>query len=137
MCAFLGAKKMSGQNLSSIIFGEPAPEEDLADFLIRNFTTIKKFDDFLKVLTFYHVESCEHDECLQYYFAVNLRYAFTEHTVQNKENAKELRNYCRMRKEQFIRYRIFIHRLAELEKQRIKLQKIFRETLSIWNNTKN
>ena len=52
MSAFLGAKKMSGQTLSSIISGEPEPEENLIDFLLRGFTTIKKFDDFLKVLTF-------------------------------------------------------------------------------------
>ena len=42
-----------------------------------------------------------------------------------------------MRKEQFICFRSFIHRLADLEKQRIELEKSFRETLSVWNNTKN
>ena len=38
-----------------------------------------------------------------------------------------------MRKEQFIATRLFIRRLAEVEKQRPELEKQFRETLSIWN----
>ena len=38
-----------------------------------------------------------------------------------------------MRKEHFIASRLLIHRLADLEKQRLELEKQFRETLSIWN----
>lgn len=55
---------MSGKNLNGIISGELENEQDFVDFLLRDFTTIKKFDDFLKVLTFYHVEKCKHDACL-------------------------------------------------------------------------
>ena len=37
---------------------------------------------------------------------------------------------------QFMCARLSIHRLAEIEKQRIELEKSFNKTLQIWNNTK-
>ena len=40
-----------------------------------------------------------------------------------------------MRKKQFVCARIFIHRLAEIERQRLDLEKSFHKTLSLWNNT--
>ena len=42
-----------------------------------------------------------------------------------------------MRKEHFIASKFFIHRLADLEKQRLELEKQFRETLSLWNKDKD
>ena len=41
-----------------------------------------------------------------------------------------------MRKEHFIAARFFSHRLADLEKQRLELEKQFRGTLSLWNKNK-
>ena len=75
-------------NLVDFIFEEP--KEGLLDFLLLRFTSLKKFDDYIEVLSFYHVERCEQDECSQCLFAINLRYVFTEHTVREK---KMLRNY--------------------------------------------
>ena len=75
-------------NLVDFIFEEP--KEGLLDFLLLGFTSLKKFDDYIEVLSFYHVERCEQDECSQCLFAINLRYVFTEHTVHEK---KMLRNY--------------------------------------------
>ena len=61
----------------------------------------------------------------------------TEHTVQEKKkDVKELYNYCIMCKEHFIAARFFSHRLADLEKQRLELEKQFRGTLSLWNKNK-
>ena len=62
---------------------------------------------------------------------------FTEHTIQEKKDVKELCNYCIMCKEHFIASRFFIHGLADLEKQRLELEKQFRETLSLWNKNKD
>ena len=112
-------------------------EEDLLKVLLSDFISLKKFDDYIKVLSFYHAERCEHDDCCQCLFAINLRYVYTEHVTHEKKDVKQLRNYCIMRKEQFIATRLFIHRLAELEKQRLELEKQFRETLSIWNKNKD
>ena len=42
-----------------------------------------------------------------------------------------------MSKEHFITSRLFIQKLAEIEKQRLKLEKEFRDTLSLWNKKKD
>ena len=47
---------------------------EFEDFLLNEFTTLKKLDDFLKVFIFYHIERCEQDDCSQCYCAINLRY---------------------------------------------------------------
>ena len=47
-------------NLVNFIFEEP--KEGLLDFLLIEFTSLKKFDDYIKVLSFYPVERCEQDE---------------------------------------------------------------------------
>ena len=49
---------------------------------------------------------------------------------------EQLRNYCKMRKEQFICARFFIHRLAKIEKERIKLEKDFNKILQLWNKSR-
>ena len=41
-----------------------------------------------------------------------------------------------MRKEQFICARFFIHRLAKMEKERIKLEKDFNKILQLWNKSR-
>ena len=124
-------------NLVYFIFEEP--KEGFLEFLLLDFTSLKKFDDYIKVLSFYHVERCEQDDCSQCLLAINLRYVFTEHIVQEKK--KMLRNYvynyCIVREEHFIASRLFIHILTTLEKQRLELERQFRETLSLWNKNKD
>ena len=112
-------------------------KEDLLEILIEDFNTLKKFDDYVKVLSFYHVERCEQDDCSQCLFGINLRYVYTEHVIQENKDVKKLRNYCIMRKENFIASKLFIRRLAELERSRIELEKQFRGTLSLWNKKKD
>ena len=74
------------------------PLEYTKNYLFNDFNTLKKFDDFLKVLSFYHVERCEREDCSQCLFAINFRYVYTEHVVQNKEGVEELKNYCKIKK---------------------------------------
>ena len=112
-------------------------KEDLLEILIEDFNTLKKFDDYIKVLSFYHMERCEQDDCLQCLFAISLRYVYTEHVIQEKKDVKELRNYRIMRKENFIASKLFIRRLAELERSRTELEKQFRETLSLQKKNNN
>ena len=104
---------------------------------LEKFADLEHFDSFLKVMSFYHTERCEHDDCSQCFFVLNLRYLYTEHRAQQKDSVEALKNYCRMRKMQFMCARLFIHRLAEIEKQRTELEKSFNRTLQIWNNTKS
>ena len=38
---------------------------------LEEFTNLEKFDTFLKVLSFYHTERCENDDCSQTFFVLN------------------------------------------------------------------
>ena len=59
-------------------------EKELEEFL-----SLEKIDNFLKVLSFYHTERCQLDDCSQCFFTVNLRYLYAEHTAQKKESVEE------------------------------------------------
>ena len=119
----------------------------MCDQELEKFTDLEHFDSFLKVMSFYHTErcehndcsQCEHNDCSQCFFVLNLRYLYTENRIQQKDSVETLKNYCRMRKMQFMCTRLFIYRLAlaEIEKQRIELEKSFNRMLQIWNNTKS
>ena len=82
-------------------------EKELEEFL-----SLEKIDNFLKVLSFYHTERCQLDDCSQCFFTVSLRYLYAEQTAQKKESVEELKDYCRMKKFQFLCARLFVHRLA-------------------------
>ena len=41
---------------------------------INKLDSMKKFDNFLKVPSYYHVERCEYEDCPQCLFTINLRY---------------------------------------------------------------
>ena len=73
-------------NLVDFIFEEP--KEGLLEFLFLDFTSLKRFDDYIKVLSFYHVERCEQDDCSHCLLAINLRYVYTEHVIQEKKILK-------------------------------------------------
>ena len=103
--------------LSNFCFSAVNSDQDFIDFLNSYFHSLEKFDDYLKILSFYHVKRCEHDGSSQCLFTVNLRYLYVEHCLQNKTDVKELINYCKMRKEQVITSRLF-------------------KILSLWNNRK-
>ena len=108
--------------------------QELENFPFNDFSTLENFDRVLKVLTFYHTERCDHEDCSQCFFTLSLRCIYTEHIVQKKQGVQELINYCKLRKKQFICARLFISRLANLERERIKLEKSFNETFKLWNN---
>lgn len=69
------------------------------------------------------------------FFIVNLRYLYTEHCVQNRNDVEPLKTFCRMNKLQFLCARLFINRLSEIEKQQIELEKSFAKTLQRWNDS--
>ena len=122
--------------LSNFCFSAVNSDQGFIDFLNSYFHSLEKFDDYLKILSFYHVKRCEHDGSSQCLFTVNLRYLYVEHCLQTKTDVKELINYCKMRKEQFITSHLFTPRLADLERKRLELEKEFIEILSLWNNGK-
>ena len=53
-------KKMESE-LSNFGFSAVNSEQDFIDFLVSYFDWLENFDDYLKILSFYHVEKGKHD----------------------------------------------------------------------------
>ena len=113
---------MPSIDLNNFLFENPL--KNPGDLLFWDLTSLRQFNDSFQALTFYHVERCEHDDCSQCLFSINLRYVYTE-VIENKEGIDKLQSYCKIRKEQFICSRLFIYILADLKKRRLKLEKEF------------
>ena len=99
---------------------------------INSLNSMKKFDNFLKVLSYYHVERCEHIDSSRCLFASNLRYQCVQNTVQGCDSVFKLQTFCGSKLDQFDCCRVFIKSLVHLEKQRIVLEREFHRTLT-WN----
>ena len=52
--------------------------------------TMKKFDDFLILLDFYHVERCEHVDCSNCLFTINLRHLYVQNSVHEQDSVVPL-----------------------------------------------
>ena len=85
---------------------------------------MKKIDNFLKVLLYYHVERCEYEDCHQCLFAINLCYAFVENTVQQNNSVIPLQQFCLLKIDQFKCCKTLINTLVQLEKQRLLIENI-------------
>ena len=96
---------------------------------ISDFNTMKKFDDFLKLLDFYHVERCEHVDFSNCLFIINLGYLYAQNSVNQQDSVVPLHNFCRMRINQFYCCRLFLKTLGALEKQRVLAERDFHKTL--------
>ena len=60
---------------------------------IAELDSMEKFDNFLKVLSYYHVERCEYEDCSQCIFTINLRYLYVENTVQGNNSVVPYNNF--------------------------------------------
>ena len=101
---------------------------------INNLSLMKNFDNFLKVLPYYHVERCEHTDC-SVSFCNNLTYQYVQNTIQGCDSVVNLQSYCRSKLDQFNCCRVFIKSLVHIEKQRIILEKEFYKTFTLWNKS--
>ena len=100
---------------------------------IAELDSMEKFDNFLKVLSYYHVERCEYEDCRQCIFTINLRYLYVENTVQGNNFVVPLPQFCISKIDKFKRCRAFINTLVKLEKVRILVENEFHKTLELWN----
>ena len=78
---------------------------------------MKKFDEFLKLSEFYHVERCENEDCPNCWFVVNLHYLYVQNPVHEMESVVPLQKYCKMKTEKFNCIRIFLKHQAQLKKR--------------------
>lgn len=76
---------------------------------------IKDFNNLINVINFYHFNRCHENSCRYCSFVRGLNIICLELEKKN-EDVRHLKFYCIMRKELFIATRVYIHKVAEIEK---------------------
>ena len=85
--------------------------------VIEELSSLQKFDQFLKLADFYHVERCENIDCSNYLFFVNLRYLCIEKTTVAFDSVDSLQKYCRENYINFHFLRLFLRSLGAIKKK--------------------
>ena len=62
---------------------------------IEELTSLQKFDQFLKLVDFFQVESCKNNDCSNCMFVINLRYLYIEKTISQVDSVDSLQKYHR------------------------------------------
>lgn len=91
----------------------------------------------ISVLNIYHFKRCDEENCSYCSFLDGLFLIYDELTQTNNDDISRLKFYCVMTKEVFIASRLYIHRLAKIELQRLELGKEFQEIRSSRNSKKD
>ena len=60
---------------------------------LKKLDSMKKFDNFLKDLSYHHVERCKYEDFNQCLFTINLRYLNVENTVQQNDSVIPLQQF--------------------------------------------
>ena len=84
---------------------------------IEEFSSLLKFDQFIKLASFYHVELCENDDCINCMFVINLRYLYIEQITLKSNSVDSLQKYCKEKFANFYSLRHFLRTLGEIEKK--------------------
>ena len=84
---------------------------------IEELSSLQKFDYFLKLANFFHIERCENIGCSNYLFVLNLRYFYIEKTIAESDSVDSLQKYCREKYVNFHSLRLFLHSLGAVEKK--------------------
>ena len=101
---------------------------------IEELSSLQKFDRFLKLVHFFHVERCENIDCSNCMFIIKLTYLSIEKIVIKLDSIDSLQKYCMEKYINFYLLRYFLHTLVKIEKKKKKIQfdKEFTRTLEIW-----
>ena len=83
---------------------------------VEDLNAMKKFNDFSKLWDFYHVERCEHVDCSNYLFIVNLRNLFVQNGVHEQDLIVPLKHSRRMKIKEFNCFMLFLKTLGALKK---------------------
>ena len=100
---------------------------------IEELSSFRKFDNFLKLADFYHVERCESIDCSSCLFLINLRYLYIQTTVLEHDSGAPLQKFCRIKHINFHSIKLLLRSLAAIEREKLRLDKEFHRTLEVWN----
>ena len=101
---------------------------------IEELSSLQKFDRFLKLVDFFHVERCGNNDCSNCMFVIDLRYLYIETTIAQLDSVDSLQKYSRDKYINFHSLRHFLRTLAEIEKKEYNLTLNF---IKYWKNGTN
>ena len=87
---------------------------------IEDLNPFDKFDQFITLSKYYHVNRCELGiNCRKCDFVLNLRYLYVENFVNGCiKNVEKLKNYCCLNYVNFYFLKVMLHPLAAVERQK-------------------
>ena len=109
----------------------------ILDCCLSDLNMIKDSANLIRVINYYHFNRCSEKDCGYSFFVRGLNTIYDELEKEKSEDITRLKFYCIMRTELFIKSRIYIHKLAEIEKKRLALEKEFQKVLSAWNKKRD
>ena len=100
---------------------------------IEYLSTLKKFDQYINLSCFYHLNCCRIEKCENVEFLVNLQYIHVESLVNGTGSVDKLQNFCHHNYGNFYSLHILLGSLVAMERERIKLENKFINVLETWN----
>ena len=91
------------------------------------------FDDFIQSVYMFHIQKCGKSNCRTCNFICNLRYVYMENVFSGTSCVENLQNYCRQNYDFFYLICSFLCPIANIEKEKIKLEIKLKETIELWS----
>ena len=104
---------------------------------IEKLDCLKKFQRFITLCSFYHVDRCKRNNCVNCSFINKLSYIYTENFPHEVNETLGLQKFCREYFGSFFSLIILSKSLAAVQKEKIKLEPKFTALLEIWNANTN
>ena len=95
----------------------------ILDCCLFDLNMIKDSANLIRVINYYHFNRCSEKDCGYSFFVRGLNTIYDELEKEKSEDITRLKFFCIMRTELFIKSRIYIHKLAEIEKKKTSARK--------------
>ena len=95
----------------------------ILDCCLSDLNMIKDSANLIRVINYYHFNRCSEKDCGYSFFVRGLNTIYDELEKEKSEDITRLKFFCIMRTELFIKSRIYIHKLAEIEKKNTSARK--------------
>lgn len=89
--------------------------------------------ELIRCRKYYHTDLYKRTDCEYCSFHQGLYLIYAEISCSEDNSIERLCFYCAVREERFVKTRIFLNRLAALERHRLGLEKRFNNILAKWN----
>ena len=104
---------------------------------IEKLDCLEKIQRFITLCSFYHVDRCKHNNCVNCSFINKLSYIYTENFPDEKNGTLGLQQFCREYFGSFFSLTTLLKSLAAVEKEKIKLELKFKALFEILNANTN